>query len=202
MLTGNWGFPLQFRRPLTCVLQSTYKWAESLPEKVCCRIPPTVFDELLALSLLVNHAYTDSQRINPVVSATDASSTGLGACEVTVSEQLSKKLFLRTDLRGERTTLGGVLLPTATPAPRIPRGLHRKIYVAVHMFSGPRRAGDVHHWWTMIASIRGIEIAIEDYGICILMQHDLTQHAFFVWILWRAEHGQIHWLLGGPPCGT
>ena len=92
VLTGNWGFPLQFRRPLTCVLQSTYKWAESLPEKVCCRIPPTVFDELLALSLLVNHAYTDSQRINPVVSATDASSTGLGACEVTVSEQLSKKL--------------------------------------------------------------------------------------------------------------
>ena len=54
----------------------------------------------------------------------------------------------------------------------------------------------------MIASMRGIEIAIEDYGICILMQHDLTQHAFFVWILWRAEHGQIHWLLGGRPCGA
>eukprot|EP00972_Heterocapsa_arctica_P038694 5701617-Heterocapsa_arctica.AAC.1 len=34
------------------------------------------------------------------------------------------------------------------------------------------------------------------------MQHDLTKSTFFGWLLWRAQHGQIQWLLGGPPCGT
>lgn len=206
VLTGNWGFPLQFRRCLMSLFQYTFKWTEALPEHVPCCIPPNTFDELLAVSLMCNHMHADiSQEICRVIGATDASPEGLGACQAKVPATLAKTLFCRADLRGERTTLGGVLQPepAGRSRPSVPRGPSRHVLVAVHLFSGPRRMGDVHHWWSLLSTTYGVEIALEDYDICILVrQHDLTREPFFRWLLGRAERGQINWVLGGPPCGT
>eukprot|EP00972_Heterocapsa_arctica_P051935 7639185-Heterocapsa_arctica.AAC.1 len=125
-------------------------------------------------------------------------------------------MFLRAKLKGEQAKLKGILLPEpASNRPvSIPRGPSRRIDLAAHMFSGPRRAGDVHHWWATLATHYGIETAVEDYDICILTQHDLTQSAFFGWILWmgksngfwgspRVEPGPLLVLaltLAHPPC--
>ena len=78
-LLGLWGFPLQYRRPVYCVLDPCFKWLHSLPEGGRkYNLPEAVFDELLLLLILapLMHTRLDAQ-VYPLVGATDASETGL-----------------------------------------------------------------------------------------------------------------------------
>ena len=59
-LLGHWGFCLQFRRPLWCLLGAVYRWCEGLPETAECRhYLAKVANELLALALLANFLSVD-----------------------------------------------------------------------------------------------------------------------------------------------
>ena len=59
-------------------------------------MPQFVCDELLCMSLLVNHLYTNlTSPVCPYVGATDASPEGLGGCETLLPRKTAEFLFLR-----------------------------------------------------------------------------------------------------------
>ena len=79
VVLGCVAWVLQFRRPLFSVLSAAYR--ESLHPRVG-PLPPEVIDELLALVCLLAFAFSDLRaEIDPVVTVTDASPGGGGACE-------------------------------------------------------------------------------------------------------------------------
>ena len=101
-LTGNWGFPVQFRRPLMAILQNCYSWGSKLSSNAS-KIPHNVCQEFFMLLVLFNHCCTNlSSGVCKTVAATDASPTGLGCCEVKVGSALAHRIFHSASMKGER----------------------------------------------------------------------------------------------------
>ena len=100
--------------------------------------------------------------------------------------------------------------PAAAPATCIPvpepclpePGRTQQFLLAVHLFSGPRRVGDVHHFFKQLAGAKNIPIHVEDRDIQILKQRNLLHDDFFNWLYAWAERGEIDFLIAGPPCGS
>ena len=90
-LMGNWGFPLQFRRPLMALLQHSFVWGSRIG-RFAKNIPKHILDELLMLIILFNQCSTClTSAVCTNVAATDASPGGLGCCEARVPHTLAHR---------------------------------------------------------------------------------------------------------------
>ena len=117
--------PCMHRRNIMCLLQEVYIWVEKMPEKLPCKMPKTVREELLCLALTLPLCHANIRRpVSCRVSATDASLDGGGrACTLTTPE-ISQTLYRYAVHKGEAVRLDwehGALAPPSEMSPAPPQ---------------------------------------------------------------------------------
>ena len=77
-----------------------------------------------------------------------------------------------------------------------------KIIKALHIFSGPRREGDLHDQWGKWGSRQGLTVWVEDYDIAIDAKHNMLCDSLFLALCQRLINGEYSIVIAGPLCGT
>ena len=115
--------PLMHRRCLMCLLQESFCWVETLPDKGNSKIPVKVREELLWVGLCLPFCHTDiTWPVSCRIGCSDASLTGGGRAATVTTESISSTLFRFAEHRGEHVRLdwaSGALAP-ATEMQQVP----------------------------------------------------------------------------------
>jgi hypothetical protein len=143
--------------------------------------------------------------------------------------ELARELFHRSELKGERVKIGAVLgvsqvgeqvwedvgvgpphagavsqpdVELVSPSESSSKHVYTKTIKALHIFSGPRRAGDLHAQLYKWGDENKSNVWTEDFDLDISAKHNLLQDSLFKQLCVRIISGEFQILVAGPPCGT
>ena len=84
----------------------------------------------------------------------------------------------------------------------LPRELVNHVYVFVHLFSGPRRPGDLEEWVRRLAWEEGFDAAVISFDPLVSEKFDILSNTQYSMIRKLAYTGRIDGEHGGPVCAT
>ncbi len=87
-------------------------------------------------------------------------------------------------------------------AARAARRQDRRCFVVLHLFSGPRRHGDVEHHLRREMQDKGLQVVVVSVDLDADARWDLSDPLCFHELLQMIHQGLIDGLIGGPPCAT
>ena len=80
--------------------------------------------------------------------------------------------------------------------------IDRRVYVAIHMFAGERREGDIQQCLEQLCAGEGLRLLMLSVDLAVDPLWDFTNLATFHQLMLLAEEGCIDLWIGGPPCST
>ena len=77
-----------------------------------------------------------------------------------------------------------------------------RVFVAIHMFAGERRDGDIQQCLEQMCAGEGIKLLMLSVDLAVDPLWDFTNQTTFHQLMLLAEEGCIDLWIGGPPCST
>ena len=74
--------------------------------------------------------------------------------------------------------------------------------VVLHLFSGPRRCGDLEHWLQHLGALNNVPVVVYSLDTIISAKHDLLNNDLFGQLRRWCYSGLVFAIVGGFPCCT
>ena len=165
---GLFVHPCMHQRLLMCLLQDSYTWVENLDDKQPRKLPNSVREELLTLSLAIPLCHSNIRwPVSHRISATDASLKGGGQAATLTTPSIARTLYRYSVHRGESVRLdwtNGRLAPPSEMQPA-PESLEQLMQAHVWNTTGACSFAHKQH-------INVLEMKMLKRELVDLVQHD------------------------------
>jgi hypothetical protein len=77
-----------------------------------------------------------------------------------------------------------------------------RVFIAIHLFAGRRRSGDIEEWVTALGTKIGLAILFLSIDLDADAKSDMLSNSTFSLLMGLCEDGMVDFIGGGPPCST